>query len=116
LLNGSVAADACGVLKYSPSDTVTLAYTASHPNGFAWRNFRIRRGVTDVSVPGLTASGDPVGAGSFSASPSVSSLLGSCPVAGFAEELYVGGTATDGWSRQGYDANDLRAFVLAPPP
>jgi hypothetical protein len=116
LLNGSVAADACGVLKYSPSDTVTLAYTASHPNGFAWRTFRLRRGVTDVSVPGLTASGDPVSAGPFSASPSVSSLLGPCPVAGFAEELYVGGTATDGWSRQGYDASDLRAFVLAPPP
>jgi hypothetical protein len=28
--------------------------------------------------------------------------------------LYVAHTATDGWSRQGqYDAQDLRAFVLA---
>ena len=115
LLNGSVAANDCGVLAYSPSDTVTLAYTASHPHGFASRTFRIVRGVTDLSVPGLTVTGAPVGAGSFSDTPSVSTLLAGCPIAGFAEELDVHGTATDGWSRLGYDASDLRAFVLAPP-
>jgi hypothetical protein len=117
LLNGSVAANNCGVLNYADGDTVTLAYTGSHPNGFATRDFWLRRGVTDLSVSPLTVIGQPVGAGSYSASPSVSSLLGmNCPVAGFAEELRVWGTATDGWSRQGYDAHDLRAFVLAPPP
>jgi hypothetical protein len=120
LLNGGVAADDCGVLEYGPGDTVTVAYTSSHPNGFATRYFWLRRGVQDVSVSPLTVLGDPVGGGSYSASPAVSALLTMqdgtiCPVAGFAEELRVLGTATDGWSRQGYDAHDLRAFVLAPP-
>jgi hypothetical protein len=103
-------------MRYAPGDTVALAYTASHPNGFATRSFSLVRGATPVSVPGLTASGQPVGAGSFSASASVASLLSSgCNIAGFAESLNVYGTATDGWSRLGYDASDLRAFVLAPP-
>jgi hypothetical protein len=67
-------------------------------------------------VPPLTASGQPVAPGSFAAAPSVSSLLSpACAIAGFAESLQVRGTATNGWSRLGYDANDLRAFVLAPP-
>src|SRR6266536_60790 len=116
LLNGSVSADGCGVMRYSPSDTVTLGYTAKHPNGFAVRSFALVRGATPVSAPPLTVSGKPVGAGTFTASPSVSSLLSAgCAIAGFAESLYVQGTATDGWSRLGYDASDLRAFVLAPP-
>jgi hypothetical protein len=130
LLNGSVAADpACGLIRYTlvppppppeppetPSGSVTLAYTASHPNGFATRSFDLRRGADPVGIPPFTASGAPVGSGSYSASPAVSTLLGSCTIAGFAESLNVSGTATDGWGRLGYDASDLRAFVLAPPP
>jgi hypothetical protein len=130
LLNGSVAADpACGLIRYTlvppppppeppetPSGSVTLAYTASHPNGFATRSFDLRRGADPVGIPPFTASGAPVGSGSYSASPAVSTLLGSCTIAGFAESLNVYGTATDGWGRLGYDASDLRAFVLAPPP
>ena len=39
---------------------------------------------------------------------------GGCEVAGFGEHLYVDSLATDGWSDElGYDASDLRAFVLA---
>jgi hypothetical protein len=127
-LNGSVAADACGVIRYTltpgtppppptPAGSVTLAYIASHPNGFATRTFDLKRGATPVTVSPLTASGAPVGAGSYSATPAVSTLLSpGCAVAGFAESLNVYGTATDGWGRLGYDASDLRAFVLAPPP
>jgi hypothetical protein len=114
LLNGSVPPDPnCGVIAYAPkgSDTLTIAYTASHPHGFANYSFVLKRGVTTLTPP--SASG-PVGAGSFSSAPAVSSLLGACTVAGFAEELRVAGTATDGWTPQGYDANDLRAFVLKP--
>ena len=125
-LNGSVPADKCGVIRYplapttpppppAPSGTVTLSYTASHPNGFATRSFDLRRGVTPVSVPPLTASGAPVGVGSYTAAPAVSTLLNCCSVAGFAESLNVYGTATDGWGRLD-DASDLGAFVLAPPP
>lgn len=116
LLNGSVAADDCGVIRYAAGDTVSLGYTASHPNGFAKRSFSLVRGTTHVSVPPLTASWQPVGSGTFSATPSVESLLSpACAIAGFAESLNVYGTATNGWSRLGYDAHDLRAFVLAPP-
>jgi hypothetical protein len=114
LLNGSVPPDPnCGVISYAPdgSDTLTIAYIASHPHGFANYSFVLNRGVTTLTPP--SASG-PVGAGSFSSSPAVSSLLGACTVAGFAEELCVAGTATDGWTRQGYDASALRAFVLKP--
>jgi len=123
LLNGSVAADPnCGLINYSPpglapvaagSDKVTLAYTASHPRGFAKYDFVLTRGVTELEPP--TVKSAPSG-GSFSSSPAVSDLLGGCAIAGFTEALVVRGTATDGWGRQGYDAHDLRTFVLAPSP
>jgi len=45
----------------------------------------------------------------------VGNLLGNCPVAGFAEYLYVAATIQNGWSRQSqYDASDAFAFALAP--
>ena len=128
LFNGSVAADNCGVIHYTlvpppppppneppatPSGSVTLSYTASHPNGFETHSFVLKRGVNDISSD---VSFIPVGGGSYSATPAVSTLLSpGCMVAGFAESLNVYGTATDGWNRLGYDASDLRAFVLAPP-
>jgi hypothetical protein len=115
LLNGSVAADAnCGLIRYGDpgTDTVTIAYTASHPNGFADYSFEFKRGTTPLTPP--SASGQATG--TFSSSPSVGSLLSvNCTIAGFAENLNVIGRATDGWSRLGYDAHDLAAFVLAPP-
>ena len=112
LLNGTVVADPhCGTLKYAHgSDTVTIGYQASHPNGFATYDFTLQRGVTPVTPP--TVGGVPVVAGTVSSTPTVASLLDGCDVAGFAEALAVRGTATDGWSRQGYDASALRAFVL----
>lgn len=115
LLNGSIGPEPhCGTIEYSPggSDSLTIPYTASHPNGFANYSFVLKRGVTTLIPP---SNGGPVGSGSFSSSESVDSLLDGCAVAGFAEELYVEGTATDGWARQHYDASDLRAFVLKPP-
>jgi hypothetical protein len=114
LLNGAVGPDPkCGVIDYAAggSDTLAVAYTASHPHGFATYDFAFKRGVNALSPP---SSAGPVGTGSFSSNSSVSALLDGCTVAGFAERLYVAGTATDGWWRQGYDAEDLRAFVLKP--
>ena len=115
VLNGAVTANACGVLEYDPAapGSVDLAYTASHPNGFATHSFSLYRGVTLLTPP--TVSGVPVGGGSFSTTQTVNSLLGGCPVAGFSENLYVAALATDGWSRlSGYDRPAVRAFVLAP--
>jgi hypothetical protein len=114
LLNGSVAANSCGVLDYAPGDTVELDYSASHPHGFATYAFTLVRGVTPLTPPSVPAW-TPVGAGAFTNSLAVSYLLGGCPVAGYAESLYVAATAIDGWRRlDEYDRNDLRAFVLSP--
>jgi hypothetical protein len=114
LLNGSAEpGEHCGTLEYSPSNpgSLTIPYTAMHPNGFANYGFVLKRGVTALTPP---SAGGPVGSGSFSSSELVETLLDGCEVAGFAEELSVEGTATDGWSRQRYDSGDLRAFVLQP--
>ncbi len=107
---GAATADACGVLNYSSDgDTVTITYSASHPNGFATHAFRLSRGVTLL----LTEGG---GTGTFTVTRTVGELRSGCPVAGFAEDLYVAAMATDGWSRLSqYDAHPPPiAFVLAP--
>jgi len=119
-IGGVVADPCCGVLKYGPGDSVTLAWQASQPHGFANYSFGVVRGISSV----YSSSGD-VGSGSFSTTRTVDHLLndnlpggcvpGGCPVAGFSENLYVAATTTDGWSRQSqYDASFVRAFVLAP--
>jgi len=114
-LGTQTAGSECGVLEYgATSASLDLPFTASHPNGFAQYSFRVVKGLAAV----LT-DGGPVGAlpGAHSLAPTVASLLGPCTTAGFAEDLHVAATATDGWSRQSqYDANPLpRPFVLTPP-
>lgn len=127
VLNGSTAADQCGVMRYAPPQssggTVLLHYTASQRNGFATYSFTVKRGVNVVTPP--TTSG-PVAGGSFSPSETVLNLLSRmpapqpplnppCTIGAFLEDLYVAATATDGWSRlSGNDASDSRAFTLAP--
>lgn len=113
LLNGSVAADDCGVLNYLDSDTVTMLYTASHPNGFATYSFAVVRGVSPIVA---SASGNANTGAPFSITDSVNNLRSpDCPVAGFSENLYVAAMATNGWERlSGYDDSAVRAFVLAP--
>jgi hypothetical protein len=113
-LGGIAADDGCGVLEYtSAASSVTIAYTASHPKGFATYGFGLTRGINPVTPPSV-GPGIPA-TGTVSTSHPVSALLGGCTVAGFAENLYVAAMATDGWSRQSaYDASAVRAFVLAP--
>jgi hypothetical protein len=113
-LDGTPADDDCGVLEYDPTSpgSVTMNYTASHPQGFATYSFVLYRGVNPLTPP--TASG-PVGSGSFSTTQTVPYLLGSCRVAGYSENVYVWASATDGWFRLSrYDDHAVRAFVLAP--
>jgi len=44
-------------------------------------------------------------------------LLGTCPTAGFAAEVYVAARMTNGYNRQSeYDAEALMGFVLTPKP
>ncbi len=117
-------ANSCGVIEYdptSPGASVSMPYTASHPNGFATYRFRLKRGVTDL--PPFEQTGTATPPGSFSQSATVAALTGaypdlglpSCPMAAFSEDLEVYALATDGWSRLwAYDDDDHAAFVLAP--
>jgi hypothetical protein len=113
-LNGSPASDECGVLEYGDeaSDSVTLGYHAHHPNGFATYGFALYRGVTELVPPSQSGA---VGAGNFTATETAATLLGSCSIAGYSENLTSWATAIDGWRRLSeYDRSAVRAFVLAP--
>ncbi len=112
------ALGSCGVLLYddkaAPPETVTMPFTADHPNGHATYSFLLKRGIDYIdSVAGK------VPGGSLS-EPIDDALLGPCKtatggVAAYAEHLYVTALATNGWSRlYGYDAGDVAAFVLTP--
>jgi hypothetical protein len=118
---GANVADACGILRYvAPGDTVSMQFTASHPNNFADYSFGLIRGHNNPPPPVIA------GATSGQVSPAtiprtitgtVAGLLGPCTAGGmaaFAESLYVAARANNGWSRQSqYDASDLQAFTLA---
>ncbi|MGB9145872.1 MAG: hypothetical protein WCC14_08635 [Acidobacteriaceae bacterium] len=116
-------ADSCGVLHYGTGPTATstavnLAFTASQPATYATFSLALVRGATNL-VPPLLAPlpSGPVtaapGDSPVSPAPTVGDLLGSCPTAGFAADLYVAATMTNGNGRQSqYDAEDLIGFVL----
>ncbi len=123
VLNTSPAtgADSCGVLHYgtNKSTTVSLGFTASQPANFATFSLALVRGVTGLGSPPLPAAlpSGPVTAAPadspVSPAPTVGDLLGTCPTAGFATELYVAATMTNGNGRQSqYDAEALMGFVL----
>jgi hypothetical protein len=111
-----VADPNCGVLHYGTNKalTVTLAFTASQPANFANFSVALYRGVGAVGPPPTLPSG-PVATAPSSVTATVSDLLGPCPTAGFAAEVYVAATMTNGWGRQSqYDAEALMGFVLTP--
>lgn len=118
-LNGVPAGDDCGVMPYNPASpgTVTMDFTAHHPNGFATYHFQLYRGIHYLAPPSVSG---PVGSGSFSISPTAASLLGGCVTAGFSESVFCWATATNGWSRQSqYDPSPNPksfGFVLTPGP
>jgi hypothetical protein len=112
---GSASADPCGLLRYEPGDSVTLQWTAMHPNGFATFKHALVKGVTELPAPITTAGFVGPAPGTHTESHGVASLLGDCTIAGFAETVSVWATATDGWSRQSqYDDHAIQAFALAP--
>jgi hypothetical protein len=116
LLAGSPA-DACGVLHYGANKAAVLSigFTASQPANYATFSFEMVRGVTGVTLPAVPPTSGPVNTAVSPITDTVSALLGPCPTAGFAVELYVAVTINSGWSRQSqYDAESLLAFVLTP--
>jgi hypothetical protein len=114
----TTGADACGVLHYGTDKalTVSLAFTASQPADFANFSFSLVRGVTPVTLtPPLPSGPVATAPAAVAPPPPVSELLGTCPTAGFAAEVYVAATMTNGYSRQSqYDAEALMGFVLTP--
>ena len=120
-ISAGASDDDCGFINYAPGASVTLAFSASHPNGRARFSFALTRGATDVPAAGAggevlaaTAGAYTRAGTTFSGSFAVGALMGTCPNAAFAETLYVAAKATDGTSRiSGYDAGAVRAFALA---
>ena len=118
---GPNIADACGILRYTlPTDTVTMGFTASHPNNFADFSFGLIRGHNNPPPPviaGATSGQVSAATNPGTITGTVAGLLGPCAAGGmaaFAESLYVAARANNGWSRQSqYDASDLQAFTLA---
>ena len=133
-----VGAGPCGFIEYAHGASAVVAFTASHPHGFATFGFSVYRGagcevtsaggsVSDSAANGYTRSGTQ-----FAQGIPVSTLLGyttdpvNCPAcvdrAAFAEALWVHATATDGWYRlEAYDAprggpseRANKAFALEP--
>jgi hypothetical protein len=116
-VHGAGADPNCGLLHYvtKNTDPVTMAFTASHPNGFATFSFSLIKGVNSVALPASPPTSGPVATAASPITATIQDLMGKCDVAGFAEYLYVAATATNGWSRQSqFDASAAVAFVLAP--
>lgn len=106
---GGTAADACGVL-HATSGTLTIPFTASHPRNYGRWSMNVVKGATSA----MSTGGDLPPA-SASVTGNVATLLGGCPMAGFAASLHVATTIQNGWGHQGqYDAGALVAFVIAP--
>jgi hypothetical protein len=120
LLHGTGADPNCGLLHYGTknADPVSMAFTATHPNGFATFAWELIKGVNLVTLPATPPPPPTSGPVSAVASPitaPVDYLMGSCNIAAFAEYVYVYAMASNGWSRQSqYDASAAIAFVLAP--
>ncbi len=113
-LGGSAADTVCGLLHYSGKTPpqVVMPFTASHPNGYATYSLSLIKGVNTLTPPSVSG---PVSSAVSPIIGGVSTLLGTCTIAGFAEYLYVAASATNGWGRQSeYDASAAIAFVLAP--
>ncbi len=125
-IGSTTASDECGFLLYnSKTSNVNIAFTASHPNGYAMFRFRTVRGIYDAFPPAIgevfAATVTPFsgsGAGYFWNDFTVEDLLSPvCPdKAAFSENLYVYAKATTGWGHRitDYDASFVRAFALAP--
>lgn len=115
--HGARADSTCGLLHYGTknADLVTMPFTVNHPNGFATFSFELIKGVNPVALPAVPPTSGPVATAVSPITASVTALMGSCDIAGFAELVYVAATANNGWGRQSqYDASAAIAFVLAP--
>jgi hypothetical protein len=114
-ITGSVSADPCGLLRYSPGDSITLHWSASHPHQFATFAHAVVEGAQPLPMPFSTSGVVTPAPGTHNETFAVDALRGTCEVAGFAETVSAYAMATDGWNRQSqYDRSKIQAFALAP--
>jgi hypothetical protein len=124
----------CGFGYYNnkATDTVTLRFVAGHPHDFATYSFAVTKGnsnpvaaanssgVVTVGNNGYAVGDSPQGASprdAYSKVIPVATMLGACPQAAFAENLYVNATHTDGVNElNNLDASDTAAIAIAPAP
>jgi hypothetical protein len=112
----------CGFLHYTNvNQTVHISFIATQPRNFARFSFSVIKG-NNTENPGISQSGYVLSSagiytlsgGIFSDDVLVSQLLGTCPQAAFAENLYVYSLVTNGTRRlDEYDASDTNAFALS---
>ena len=108
---GGVAANQCGMLNFNnKTDFVQIIYLASHPTLMADYSFGIIKGPSGIYSTSGAASFSP-----FTYKDTIANLLGTCPSAAFAVQLYVAARAINGISRQSqYDDSRTIAFALTP--
>jgi hypothetical protein len=122
-VNGNVEySGRCGFLHYTDvNQPVHISFIATHPRNFARFSFGVIKG-NNTENPGASQEGyvlSSVGlyalsGGIFAHDFPASQLLGTCPQAAFAENLYLTALATNGSRRlQEYDASDTNAFALS---
>jgi hypothetical protein len=112
----------CGFLHYTDvGQKVHISFIATQARNFATFSFSVVKG-NGTENPGISEGGyvnSSVGiyilsGGVYADNVNVSQLLGTCPKAAFAENLYVASLATDGTRRlHEYDASDTNAFALS---
>jgi hypothetical protein len=122
--SGSTDSDPCGLLYYTNgSDPVDINYVAFHPNNFLDWDLYVYRGIQGVAAdipmgaPGTnTSAGAPLPGSPASFTNSAAALLGTCPQAAFAVNLYCAARATNGYNKQTqYDSYATIAFALLEP-
>jgi hypothetical protein len=106
-------ADPCGILHYgSTSDIVAIPYIASHPNNYLDWSLSVTRGSSGTVPPG--ASGHTSANSHYD--QTAGALLGGCPQAAFAINLYCWARAQSGYGRLSqYDSSATEAFALLHP-
>ena len=115
--SGSTDSAPCGLLNYTNgSDPVDIYYVAYHPNNFLDWELVVTRGIQGQAA--ATGSNTSIGSPGFPVifENSAAMLLGNCPQAAFAVNLYCWARATNGYDRQSqYDSPKTIGFVLLEP-
>jgi hypothetical protein len=115
----STTTDPCGILHYNnPGDNVDVQYVAYQPENFLDWNLTVFRGISGgvASLSENTSAGVPFPGVPDDFNNTAGSLMGTCPQAAFAVNLYCYSRATNGWSRlTDYDRSATIAFGLTQP-